>query len=256
MKWVVPVVGVLLGIVLVVFLSLPDTVEGTPPIYHPRISSDLQRVKSADPGKPEGMTELRTLLMSSEFNVATQAGMKLALQYPEGFLALAGEAQGMSPELRIELFDRRISASTRELAALAVKTGSAHERAGGYLILESNYGGIGPIPRRMIWEWEREEVFDALSSRIPLADKKELESIEALMPRFLSSDPEKNLVLLSHRFAAVRAEAVRRLGYFGGEKAVKAVRALASDPDPRVRAEVKIALELIVRAAKANADLP
>jgi hypothetical protein len=258
MKWVVPVIGVLLGIVLVVFLSLPDPEEGTPAIYSPQQSTEFALVRSLDPATPDGIKGLQGLLLNPDVNVAAQAGQRLSLKYPEGFLALAAQAPQLSEEVRRELFGRRISTVTLELAALAVKTGSEHERAGGYLILESKQRRE-PGPGSMIgmeWEWERQEVFDALDSRITLADQRELAAIEKLMTRYHPSDPDKNASLLDHRFPLVRAQAVKLLGYFGNYQRLKAVRALESDPDPRVRAEVKVALELMVNAAKANAEPP
>ncbi len=257
MKWVVLVVGVLLGIVLFVLLSLPDAEEGTPAVYTPRKSPEMERVRSLDPATPEGIEGLKGLLLSPDSNVAAQAGQKLSIQYPEGLLALAAQAPFLSPELRSEIFDRRIAPVTLELAALAVKTGSEQERAGGYLILESSHRRLRPPGGNMVgWEWELQEVFDALDSRIPSADKKELAAIEKLMTRYHPRDSDKNVSLLRHKFPSVRAEAVRWLGVMGRESDLSAVRALESDSDPRVRAEVKVALELIVKAAKENADLP
>ena len=76
------------------------------------------------------------------------------------------------------------------------------------------------------------------------------------MERYHPDDPDKNASLLGHKSPLVRARAVNRLGALGYYQKLNAVRALASDPDPRVRAEVKVALELMVKAAKANADTP
>jgi hypothetical protein len=258
MKLVVPVVVVLLGLVFVVFLSLPDNEEGTPAVYTPRKSPDMERVRSLDPATPEGLKGLKELMLSSDKNVATQAGQKLSIQYPEGLLALAAQAPQLSAEVRSELFGRRITPVTLELAALAVKTGSEQERAGGYLILESKPRDAKSRASRMgaVREWELQEVFDALDSRIPFADQEELAAIEKQMERYHPEDPAKNASLLGHKSPLVRARAVNRLGALGYYQEIDAVRALASDPDPRVRAEVKVALELMVKAAKANAGTP
>jgi hypothetical protein len=250
------VVGALLAIALYIVLSLPDAEQVTPPIYNAQLSPEIKHVRSLDPARPDALRELQALMLDSDANVAALAGQRLALKYPEGFLALAAQAPNVAPIVRKELFDRRLTNVALELAALAVKTGSEQERAGGYLILKSVGGRSGPVHSRPGVEWELEEVFDALVSRIPHAGQAELADIESLMSRFHPIKAETNVALLTHESPLVRATAVRSLGRYGGGRYLAEVRALESDRDPRVRAEVKAALKTMVTMAKWNEEPP
>lgn len=197
-------------------------------------------VQEARPDEPEGLAQLQRLVLSPDPSVASQAVLKLAMSGESGWLAMLSVLPNASPEVKATVQGAMFPPGRLASAAVAITSGPLAARKGAYIALDMADSGAPALSEDPSeYASSTIELYRALLTRAMTEDEQEAETVFKLLMRFHPSTPNDIRLMLNHESPIVRAVGVNSSKFQRDPETKALVKALESDPDPRVRAAIQ-----------------
>ncbi len=209
----------------------------------PEFAFESKEVQEARLDEPEGLLQLQRLVLSPDPSVANQAAQKLTMGGESGWMALFTQLPSASAEICENVRTAPFGPGRSESAAIAIRSGPRVAREGAYIAVDASSPGLMVPGDPAAHERANLALYGALLTRVDTADKDEAETVFNLLKRYHPNTVPGIEQMLEHESPIVRAAGVHSLLYMRKPESITKVKALQSDPDPRVHAEVEAVLK-------------